>query len=68
MKVGKFLKSIEKLFFNKEHDEETKEHIRSKLLQKIESVKTEIKESTDEEKIKELKEKLSILNKLLKRV
>ena len=68
MKVGKFLKSIEKLFFNEEHDEETKEHIRSKLLQKIESVKTEIKESTDEEKIKELKEKLSILNKLLKRV
>lgn len=68
MKVGKFLKSIEKLFFNEEHDEEAKEHIRSKLLEKIESVKAEIKESADEEKIKELKEKLSILNKLLKRV
>lgn len=68
MKVGKFLKSIEKLFFSEDNDEETKEHIRSKLLEKIESVKTEIKESADEEETKELKEKLSILNKLLKRV
>jgi hypothetical protein len=68
MKINKFLKSIEKLFFNENHDEETKEHIKDKLLEKIESVKTEIKESANEEEIKELKEKLSILNKLLKRV
>ena len=33
MKINKFLKSIEKLFFNENHDEETKEHIKEKLLE-----------------------------------
>lgn len=68
MKVDKFLKSIEKLFFNENHNEETKEHIKGKLLEKIDSVKKELKATLNEDEIKELKDKLSILNKLLKRV
>jgi hypothetical protein len=68
MKIDKFLKSIEKLFFNTKNNEEEQKELRDKLLFKIEETRKEIKTSSNEDEIKDLKDKLSILKKLLDRL
>lgn len=67
MKIDKVLAGIEKLFFG-EKDEEKQEKIKEKLLKKIEETKQELKDAPLAEEQENLKEKLSILKKLLKRV
>lgn len=72
MKIGKVFEGIEKLFFNNgngnENDEKKQEKLREKLRKKIEQTKKEIKNSTQEEELQDLKAKLHILKKPLERV
>ncbi len=68
MKIDKVFKGIEKLFFSDINDKEKQEEIKNKLLEKIEQTKKEIKESSNEEELQDLKAKLYILKKLLERV
>jgi hypothetical protein len=68
MKIGKVLEGIEKLFFSDINDEKKQEKLKEKLLKKIEETKKEIKESSGDEELKDLKAKLYILKKLLERV
>jgi hypothetical protein len=68
MKIGKVLEGIEKLFFSDINDEKKQEKLKEKLLKKIEETKVEIKNSSTEEELRDLKAKLYILKKLLERV
>ncbi|MDK9693945.1 MAG: hypothetical protein OEL19_06845 [Sulfurimonas sp.] len=67
MKINKVLDGIEKLFFS-DNDEKKQEKIKEKLLKKIEETKQELKDAPLAEEQENLKEKLSVLKKLLKRV
>lgn len=68
MKIGKVLEGIEKLFFSDINDEKKQEELKEKLLKKIEQTKKEIKKSSTDEELRDLKAKLHILKKLLDRV
>ncbi|MBS4069666.1 MAG: hypothetical protein WC279_07610 [Sulfurimonas sp.] len=68
MKIGKVLEGIEKLFFSDINDEKKQEKLKEKLLKKIEETKIEIKNSSTDEELRDLKAKLYILKKLLERV
>lgn len=68
MKMGKVLEGIEKLFFSDINDEKKQEKLKEKLLKKIEETKIEIKNSSTDEELRDLKAKLYILKKLLERV
>ncbi|OHE12120.1 MAG: hypothetical protein A2525_12245 [Sulfurimonas sp. RIFOXYD12_FULL_36_11] len=68
MKIGKVLEGIEKLFFSDINDEKKQEELKEKLLKKIEQTKKEIKKSSMDEELRDLKAKLHILKKLLDRV
>jgi hypothetical protein len=68
MKIGKVLEGIEKLFFSDINDEKKQEKLKEKLLKKIEETKVEIKNSSTDEELRDLKAKLYILKKLLERV
>lgn len=68
MKINKVFEGIEKLFFSDINDKEKQQKIKDKLLEKIEQTKKEIKESSEEEELQDLKAKLYILKKLLDRV
>lgn len=67
MKISRVLDGIEKLFFS-DNDEKKQEKIKEKLLKKIEETKQELKDVSSAEEQENLKEKLSVLKKLLKRV
>jgi len=67
MKINRVLDGIEKLFFS-DNDEKKQEKIKEKLLKKIEETKQELKDVSSAEEQENLKEKLSVLKKLLKRV
>ena len=68
MKISKVLIAIEKLFFNDINNAKKQEKLKEKLIKKIEQTKKEIKNSSKDEEIKGLKEKLYILKRLLERV
>ena len=68
MKIGKVLEGIEKLFFSDINDEKKQEKLKEKLIKKIEETKIEIKNSSTDEELRDLKAKLYILKKLLERV
>ncbi|PLY13708.1 hypothetical protein CVO_09090 [Sulfurimonas sp. CVO] len=68
MKIDKVFKGIEKLFFSEINDEKKQQMLKEKLFEKIEQTKKEIKESSNEEELQDLKAKLYILKKLLDRV
>ena len=69
MKIGKVFEGIDKLFFSSnDNDEKKSDKLREKLNKKIEQTKKEIKNSTDQEELQDLKAKLHILKKLLERV
>ena len=68
MKMGKVLEGIEKLFFSDINDEKKQEKLKEKLIKKIEETKIEIKNSSTDEELRDLKAKLYILKKLLERV
>ncbi|MDY0195138.1 MAG: hypothetical protein RBR33_03635 [Sulfurovaceae bacterium] len=68
MKIGKVLKGIDKLFFSKSNDKKKQKKLKEKLLKKIEQIKEEIMTTSNDEKKQDLKDKLSILEKFLKRV
>lgn len=68
MKIGKVLKGIDKLFFGKPNDKKKQKKLKEKLLKKIEQIKEEIMTTSNDEKKQDLKDKLSILEKFLKRV
>ena len=69
MKIKKVFEGIDKLFFSSnDNDEKKSEKLREKLNKKIEQTKQEIKNSTDQEELQDLKAKLHILKKLLERV
>jgi hypothetical protein len=68
MKISKVLIAIEKLFFNDINNGKKQEKLKEKLMKKIEQTKKEIKNSSKDEEIKDLKEKLYILKRLLERV
>lgn len=68
MKIGKVLEGIEKLFFSDITDEKKQEKLKEKLLKKIALTKEEIKNTSKDEDLQDLKAKLHILKKLLDRV
>lgn len=69
MKIDKVFKGIEKLFFSEIDDEKKREKLKEKLLEKIEQTRKKIKsKEASEEEVKDLKDKLYILKKLLERV
>lgn len=68
MKIDKVFNGIDKLFFSDIEDKQKKEKLKEKLKKKIEQTKKEIKDSSDDEEIADLKDKLYILKKLLERV
>ncbi len=68
MKISKVLKGIDKLFFGKPNDKKKQKKLEEKLLKKIWQTKEEILLASNDEKKQDLKDKLSILEKLLKRV
>jgi hypothetical protein len=68
MKIGKVLEGIEKLFFSDITDEKKQEKLKEKLLKKIALTKEEIKNTSNDEDLQDLKAKLHILKKLLERV
>jgi ElaB/YqjD/DUF883 family membrane-anchored ribosome-binding protein len=68
MKIDKVFNGIEKLFFSEIEDEKKQEKLKEKLHKKIEQTKKEIKSTTDEEEVQNLRAKLYILKKLLERV
>lgn len=69
MKIKKVFEGIDNLFFSSsDNDEKTQQKLKEKLNKKIEQTKKEIKNSTDDEELHDLKAKLHILKKLLKRV
>lgn len=67
MKIDKFFKGIEKLFFSV-NGEKKQEKLKEKLLKKIEKTKEELKETSKKEERVILKDKIYILKKLLERV
>lgn len=68
MKVKKLFEGMEQLFFGNGLDEKKQEKLKTKLYKKMEQTKKEIKNSTNDEEINNLKAKLDILKKLLQRV
>ena len=68
MKISKVLIAIEKLFFNDINNGKKQEKLKEKLIKKIDQTKKEIKKSSEDDVIKNLKEKLYILKRLLERV
>lgn len=68
MKISKVLIAIEKLFFNDINNGKKQEKLKEKLIKKIDQTKKEIKKSSEDDEIKDLKEKLYILKRLLERV